>query len=64
MYNKVMILLGISNIGSLVKEEICNNNLIKKDEDMKYYSSIIKILLSWTNTRKKEKELIAFLKSS
>ena len=45
-YKYVKMLVAKSNIGSFVKEDIFNNNLIKEGEDISYYRGIKKILLS------------------
>ena len=62
MYDKVIKLLVRANIGSIVKDDILSNNLIKSGQDPAYYLAIKKILLSLKSSRNKERELIAFLK--
>lgn len=64
MYNDIIRILVMSNIGSFVKEDILTNNLINKNGSEKYYSGIKKILLSSAKTFAKEKELISYLKNN
>ncbi len=64
MRNETIQMLLSSNIGSLIKEDILNNNLIKQNGSNEYYTCIKKILLSSKNTFAKEKELIAYLKNN
>ena len=61
MYEKIIRLLAGSNIGSFIKEDIIQNNLIRKDGDEFYYRTIEKILLSDKTGLQKESELTEYL---
>ena len=64
MYEDVIKILLSSNIGSYIKEDIINNDLINKCGSNEYYGRLKEILSSNNSTFAKEKELVAYLKSN
>lgn len=63
MYEEIIKLLVRSNLGSFIKEDIVNNHLIRKDEDISYYKSIKRILLSNKSGFEKERAIFEYLTS-
>lgn len=61
MYERIIAILAASNIGSFIKEDIIQNDLIRKDGDDFYYKRIEAILISDKSSRWKEAELTSFL---
>lgn len=64
MFEQIVAEICKSNMGSLIKEDILNSNLIQKNGSSKYYRIIHFILNLKINPRMKESLLVRYLRKT